>query len=185
MWDHARQVIHNFREDAIQPDGQRGLPKQGEFMDWIEAGLKEGRPFIRSLCRVAPEHRAADASRLGADDQEDWAVNRLFLICTLLSTYMRNIANAERKRSHLIKDENGDPVFRAPDGEEGSEAPQWFEFLYERGNPRMFCPLPSKRMERLRKYVSILKTFWDISSKLRARRFCQMMRDNFPQTGGS
>jgi hypothetical protein len=74
---------------------------------------------------------------------------------------------------HLRRDpETGDISFQHACG-------KWHEFLIDRGAPAMFCCVPSTRRGRLRKQIAILKTFWDISSALRARRLYQIIKDNW------
>jgi hypothetical protein len=53
----------------------------------------------------------------------------------------------------------------------------------DRGAAALFCPVPGKRRERLRKQIVILKTFWDISSTLRGRRLKEMIEDNWARQG--
>lgn len=193
VWERVNVIVRCYRRHAILPDSLDGLPSPEELLEEVEAGLAEGRPFACSLCRVPLEKRKARVARAQTEggredwdeDQEDYAIDRLFMVCTLLHYCIRNIRNAEGKHTHLVRQAEGTLGYRVALGAQKSGSRKWFEFQSERGNPAMFCPLPTERRARLGEYVAILKTFWDISSKIRARRLCRMLQDNFPQPLGS
>lgn len=131
----------------------------------VQCALDEGRAVARSLC--------PDRYRSGEDD----AMDPTLLVCEMLRVYMESVKSVPGKDVHLHRDRNtGDISF------EGKH--NWHEFLIDKGAVSRFCPVPSVRRRRLRAQIAILKTFWDISSSLRARRLKEIIRDNWPETPG-
>ena len=53
------------------------------------------------------------------------------------------------------------------------------------GVPRCTVPRPKLGADRLQKQIAAIKTFWDVSSNLRARRLYWMFQDNFSEPTGS
>lgn len=58
-----------------------------------------------------------------------------------------------------------------------TEAPKngYSEYLVRPKDSFLFCCLPSKRRQRLQRQITLLKTLWHISSKLKANRFTSLI----------
>jgi hypothetical protein len=91
-----------------------------------------------------------------------------------LYNYVRHIGEAGDKKVYLSRDRNGRVQY--PRSKNGRT---WYQFQIDAGTAAMFSPVPAARADRLRSEVVILKTFWDMSSSLRARRLKEIIRDNW------
>ncbi len=143
----------------------------------IKQGLEEGKPLIRSLYGDVPDLVEANSKHDAGRGSEYAGLDNLFLVCKLLCRYIQKIGKigqARGKAIHLRRGANNRRV-EYPELEGGEK---WHDFQFDKGATSMFCPVPSARRERLKKQIVILKTFWDISSCLRARRLCEIMADN-------
>lgn len=130
----------------------------------VQEAMREGRAVLRMACPA--EYQTG----------EDQALDPMSLICAMLRAYIGEIANATGKDIHLPRDPTSRDICFGQNR-------NWHEFLIDRGSPAMFCPVPTARRARLRRHIAIVKTFWDISSGLRARRLAEIIRDNWQEPG--
>jgi len=160
LWQTALCYYRRFATDAYP---ERNRPEMMEdIQETIEAAFAQGRPIIRALQH---ERFRRAAERPGVDS--------LLLVGGMLHAYLARISEAEGKRLHLYRQpRTGDVDF--------SVGTNWHDFLIDRGAAAMFCPVPKARRERLQRQIVVLKTFWDISSALRARRLWEILDDNWP-----
>ena len=164
LWRRVHEVWTRYRLYEVFPDGEI-RPSVKEVVQEIDRGLEEGRPFLRSRYRTVEPRVHPDGS---AYNEQDLHLSRPFLVFTVLRRYIRTITRAMDRdrhlRLHLVRDQDGGPLYGRPTASE----PPWFEFQCETGRTAMYCPSPKARAGRLRKQIAAIKTFWDVSSNLRA-----------------
>jgi hypothetical protein len=131
--------------------------------------LQEGRPLIRKLfLRDISEFQG-----LGARVERDDGRYSMMLICGCLYEYVPDPKTSLvfQKRVHSFRHAKTRDI-------QYNEA-DWYEFQIDRGAAQMFCPVPAARAARLRKQISILKTFWDISAYQREKVLKRIIDDNW------
>ncbi len=125
--------------------------------------LKEEVDAVR---QDSVEHHQGDS---GVADN---ALDTMFVVGRMLGEYICTVASSRNMRVHLVRDGGLGPVNFTYD----PAIPQpWYEFQIDRGNAALFSPVPLARRVRLLKQIVLLKTFWDISSGLRARRLWRLV----------
>jgi len=182
IWSEAIGIYKKYVRDALcyEEDGTYKYNDK-EVRDYIEQGLREGRPLIRCL-HESIGHRTT--FRSDRTHKEDIGMDALLLVCCLLREYIPSYRkNIRGKAIHLYRSPKERHV-EYPDEAEHlkARAQRWYEFQLDRGAAEMFCPVPSARCKRLRKQIVMLKTFWDISSGLREGRLWEILCDNWPKS---
>jgi hypothetical protein len=176
LWRKVREVWVRYRRYEVFPDGENGRPSIEQVVQEIDRGLEEGRPFLRGCYRTDEPRLRPDGSEFSDQDRY---LSRPFLVFAILRRYIRTITramdNGRHLRLHLGRDQDGLPMYGRPAATE----PPWFEFQCETGRTPMYSASPRARAQRLRKQIAAIKTFWDVSSNLRARRLYWMFEDNF------
>ena len=103
------------------------------------------------------------------------------LVSGLLHQYAQELSGMNGKAIHLCRHpETGEPAYPRELPYVKAKDDAWWEYQIDRGKAASFCAVPAARRVRLKKHICMLKTFWDISSSLRARRFAQMLEEDPP-----
>lgn len=165
------RVFAAYRRRAVLPTGADGLPRKARFVRMVREALDSGRPIQRSYIST----RRSRPGRPGEEGPWDPCVDALHVLCAHLRTYIGSIREADGRRVHVCRCGGLDGQVEFPDdGVGGSRV--WHDFLIDRGRAALFCAVPEKRASRLRRQAIIIKTAWDISSALRARRLWLLMK---------
>jgi hypothetical protein len=159
-------IVGCYRESAILPDGRKGMPDSGELRECVGRCLREGRFVLRSYVWRA----GSGASPSNGEGPGDPCLDALCLLGELLRQYILTIKGADGLRIHLERD-GGFGRVRFGRGER-----PWHRFLIENGRAAMFCAVPSERSARLLRQAVLMKTAWDVSTALRARRLWVLMQ---------
>ncbi|HET6252370.1 MAG TPA: hypothetical protein VFE47_32080 [Tepidisphaeraceae bacterium] len=168
LWEHAMGIFEQFFEHALRmPDDPNGdLGHEIESM--VEQALSSGKPLLRILRKVADDGGQTP-------DLDACTLDLLTLTCAILYGYISKVKTARGKEIYLSRpDPDGSPDYLPPPNDR-----KWYEFQIDIGAAALFSPVPKARAERLRKEITLLKTFWDISSALRARRLREILEDNW------
>jgi len=163
IWIKAMSIYKGFAEKSqlIDGDGDGGEALRKA----VRESLAAGRPLICSL--LFSEVQGVAPFSVKSDD-----LGRLAAIARLAYEYALPVNEAVNRSVHLRREEEDrSPVFH-------DEGRRWFEFQVDRGAAARFCPVPSARRDRLKREIAMLKTFWDISSALRADRLREIVVDN-------
>lgn len=159
-------IVGCYRKAGVLPDGRMGMPDAGKLRGWLGRCFNEGRFVLRSyVWRSGKGGMATDSE--GPDDP---CLDALHLLGELLRQYILTIKGADNFRVHLER-EAGRGRVKFCRG-----VRPWHRFLIENGRAAMFCAVPSARSERLLRQAVLMKTAWDISTSLRARRLWVLMQ---------
>jgi len=160
IWLDAAQIFANYAQESIADSDELYKETNRLITDMVYEGLLKGAPLIRSqyLPVIAKDDEGSEQRK------EKGELDTMFLVCRMLFSYMNGIKEGEGKEIHLYRRPN-DSCVEYPDRKK-----EWHDFQVDRGVAAMFCPVPERRRERLLKQIVILKSLWDISSSLRARR---------------
>jgi len=133
------------------------------FQKQIRTGLKKGRPLMRILGKI-PEHKS--------DSERYNRLDTFFVIRHLLREHISRVfkgINAAKSEVCLHRlPESGQPNFNR--GELLKGMTKWHTQLVDRNASVLFAVDPQTRDDYMRRRIVIIKTFWDISTNLRARR---------------
>jgi hypothetical protein len=144
--------------DQIGDTKHEGLDRQ------INEGLNNGTPLIRVQYRGKRGNRQA---------MEDERLDALYLICRLLREHISNLyGKIDTKNSmvYLCRKTNG-----KPDALALQEGKRWNLRLLDRNFNGIVAADPWTRRKSMRDRIAIIKTLWDISTNLRARRMNDML----------
>jgi hypothetical protein len=129
-----------------------------KLIKMIKNGYTEGKPLIRVLYKDP---------RVTRTDEPNNRLDVFFLITNLLKTHITKIYNEEGinagEHLTLLRDLDGDPI-KPPNG---GKLHTW---LLDRTLNGVVSAVPKSRGEFIQKIATVIKTFWDISTNLRARR---------------
>jgi len=142
-------------------------------------GIENG-PLCFWLC--APE-----GSEIGEEPRMQPHLDPLMMVCAgLRATLKRRLegldTGSEERLMHCHLPLNHDDGVHSLSEEAWPEKkpnfPGFSDLLIHPGASGLFCCIPSLRRERLLHQINLHKTFWDISSHHRAKRFKEMMENN-------
>jgi hypothetical protein len=106
----------------------------------------------------------------------------VLLVCRLIRSYVMFCYNGLKVQHglHLPRSlTDGEPRLDSrPKGADG-----WNDFLIDRAYSELFSAHPEKRRERLSREITIAKTFWDLSSRVRSERLFKIVCDGWPELG--
>ncbi len=140
-------------------------------------GLESGRPIIRAMCGGLHIQSPECPDKTSTIGNEEAGLDSLLLVSAVLSTYISRVKMGENLAVHLIrKPDTKDIDYTLPSGYD-----KWYDFQFDKSAASMFCPVPSARRERIRRQIVILKTLWDVSSCLRARRLNEIIDQTCPK----
>jgi hypothetical protein len=166
IWSDTTDIFTHYLNSLIADTDTKYEQVNKEVADMVREGLSKGAPLIRSKYLSA---MTEDEGVLRENEELD----PLFLICKLLYSCMSRIKEAKNKEVHLCR-EHKDKCAKFPKKDK-----KWHDFLVEQGAAAMFCSVPESRRERLRQQIVVLKSLWDISSSLRARRLELILSNNW------
>jgi len=111
-------------------------------------------------------------------EPSDPYIDCLFVVSRLLrehifSTFGDDELFSLGKEVHLPRNDNGEVCFP----EDGRSPESWNKLLLDRVQHRLFSFDLDYRGRNLMERITVIKTFWDISTNLRARRFEQILED--------
>ena len=182
VWDKAINVYEKYAANAlprikIEENGtHRELFNDIErIREQIRTGFNEGRAIIRNRYE---KPRNSDDKVPGSTSS---GLDSLWLVCETMREYIRQRQDIwdTTKAIHLKRDhQTGEVCYRqnANDKFKG-----WNKWQLDRGLGCYFSPDPDARRERLRMHIVILKTMWDISTNLRARRLTRILISHWPE----
>jgi hypothetical protein len=177
IWRWATHISTRYAKQALE-DAQGNWRFDPQVVSQsIQTCLREGRPFIRGLY-LQPAGALPDAEL-----PDEPGPDALWVCLRGLSEYVCRVVDAQKRGCaiHLQRDPATNAVIYPPD----PSGRPWFEFQADKGAASMFCPVPWARRQRLRRQIVLLKSLWDISSALRARRLREIVSYNWeddPQT---
>lgn len=171
IWSEAVGIFQRYVKCSRWSEEDGYKYTDDEVLKMVDSGMKSGKPLIRWQFGVYRD-RATEQ-----DENMDGELDALFLVCKIFRSYISRIKNAENKEIHLCRDKNREVVYPK------KSKCDWFEFQYDRGAASMFCPVPIERRKRLQRQITAMKSLWDISSGLRARRLSKILSDNFSEIG--
>jgi len=168
IWSGAVKVFREYVKHTRWTKDSGYRYTDDEIRKVVDTAIGDGRPLIRGqFWRMSG---AQVAARTGRSDGE---LDALFLVCKIFRSYISRIRNAEGSEVHLCRDKSRKVIYP----KKGERC--WYEFQLDRGAAGMFCPVPIERRKRLQRQIAVLKSLWDISSNLRARRLMRILDDNF------
>ncbi len=165
IWSEVLKLFQKYVKDRRWSELTGYQCTDDELSDIVEPSIYNGYPLIRGKYNNAGRNLT---------DSTNTELDSLFLICKIFRSYIGKIKQAKKKEVHIHRDKDRHVEFPVSQKEEG-----WFPFLLDRGVSSMFCPVPSERRCRLQRQIATIKSLWDISSSLRAKRFESILEDNF------
>lgn len=165
IWKDVKRVFRIVTQnDYPSLIDQRGGKKRKGLDTQIAEGIKKGRPLVRVQYR----------GRLGKKEAtEDTRLDPLYLISRLLDTHISNLyanIDTEKFRVYLRRKTNG-----SPDALALEKNKRWNLMLLDRNFNGVVAADPWTRRKSIRNRIAIIKTLWDISTNLRARRMKDML----------
>ncbi|HEX3151202.1 MAG TPA: hypothetical protein VHR66_24200 [Gemmataceae bacterium] len=130
----------------------------------IQAAVAAGVPFIRAQFR-------AESTGLGEANPLTEHLDEFFVANRLLQTYL------DYTLSKLVLSHQIHTTRPLPSGRISLDpTTPWNSVLLDPLRPGVLCIDPNEREEKLRRQIAVIKTLWDQSTHLRARRFLQMLK---------
>ncbi len=178
LWNEARTIYHDHRDSAVVPrPGQAvSLATEEQIAEAVRSGLEYGRPFLRCGFRKPDDKRRRKNPVI---DSTDIHLDSLYSVACMLREYIRTIVQSKGRIVHLYRNpkENGQVEYPKVPPYKSPNQTDWHEFQMDPGMASLFCPVPTARRLRLKKQIALLKSFWSISSTLRARRLHLMFKE--------
>jgi len=172
IWNDVQTICRGVCE------GKKGKGTQGldppdndkdQLIDEIRTGLKKGRPLIRTQYKDP---------RPGRDSEEYGPLDSLFLVRHLLRLHITNLfgnVDTSNYTCCLTRGLDGHPTPNDP-----PQGKKWNRQLLDRTYNGLVAADPETRSRHMRERIVILKTFWDISTNLRARRMLDILNTVWP-----
>ncbi|MEZ6033193.1 MAG: hypothetical protein R3C17_08885 [Planctomycetaceae bacterium] len=162
LWRLAMSVFEAYMKST----------ESGAFADFSKHDATISTIVRESTMSGVPLSRLKTTTVEGRDRDAN-AIDCLMLVCAVLSGYLSREGFGPDCELFLHRDrETGKVVFP-------KHVRSWSTFLVDVGGVAMFCSDPASRGTRLSQQVASLKTLWDIATQLRARRFCEIVHDNW------
>lgn len=137
----------------------------------IKRGLEKGKPLVRILF---------EDPRPGRDTEEYGRLDMFFLVRHLLRLHIRRLfgeIDTSKYAMCLIRKADGSPdPTRLPKGKK-----EWNRQLLDRNFNGLVAADPLTRGQYMLDRIVIIKTLWDISTNLRARRMCDILKIVWPE----
>ncbi len=171
IWKKALQVYkRTITETFPGSDPEEMIARTLTIREQIKFGLENGHPLISNRYDGLGQPLKTDEA-VSSNNLEGLGMDVLAFICLILRQYIGGIKGSETKEVHLrfIKG-SSQPTFEGIDN--------WWDFQADNGATALFCPVPNSRRERLLRQITMIKSFWDVASELRARRLLEMLTDN-------
>lgn len=172
------ESIHKGVQSGVIEDDRFGvcfsddLQKIDEFKKKIKEGFEAGKPFIRTLFTVRED---------GKDEKRKY-MDVFYLIQNVLSEYLETLFGPEAvdtKKDVLLR---RNPKDKRPEFDyytqkiNGGETSSWNPLLLDRYYNGLFSFDPQRRMKYMQDRIVLIKTLWDISTTLRARRMNDILQ---------
>ena len=144
----------------------------------IRAELKKGNSLIE-VSLMGHKNAPWDPGRLKENVfSSDGRIDPLILTCQILRAYLGLTYGKIRcnKVVHLPRDENGTIDFTKADQKKSVN-----RFLLDIGYAGVFAVRKNPRASRLRAEVCVHKALWDLSTRLRGRRFVEIVEENWDE----
>lgn len=170
LWEAAAQIYRSFSNASYPwhlPEGRSMLSEAiRECLDQGESGVE--RVF---------------ESKFSSTSEESSDIDNLSLVCQMIGEYVRFCYGELSSDDwiHLYRNESG--VVDYLRGEKRSESERslrWNPMQLDRGYPHLYCCDPIVRKDRLKREIVILKSLWNMSTRLRARRLSQILCEVLP-----
>jgi len=159
IWDGAVKIYKKYSKDELsvfQTDGANFLE---ELDNVIDQAFRKAEAINSFAVRNGEKNEIVD-------------IDPLYLVTRLLYQYIPSMDGIFGKEIHLKRDKDNNKIEYVQDKD-------WYDFQIDKGFAAMFCPVPGSRKTRLRKQIVIIKTLWNLSTVLRARRLMEMLYDNW------
>jgi hypothetical protein len=159
IWEDVREIYSLVAEETYPP----GDAAANMVAKEIGRAISVGRPIVRVKYVSEESHDVPEAKRLGP----------LFIVSTLLREYISVLyADIDTASGvvYLPRGTNGKPDAECLWPSEG-----WNCAVLDRNFNGIVCASPQKRKESMQIRIAIIKTLWDISTTLRARRMKDML----------
>ena len=167
IWNDVQRV-YDIVCNGNEKKGIRGtdpeLEHRDKLIEMIEQGYNSGRPLIRVLY---------EDQRVSCSDEKDSRLDPFFLMRHLLRAHISEIYGEKKVdptncEVTLLRDLNGKPI-EPPDGR------KLHTWLLDRTLNDILSIVPESRQKSMQNRVTVIKTLWDISTNLRARRMKDML----------
>lgn len=161
LWRSAMSVYQDFRATFF-------TGKDGTDADILPVDLKRLGATIAECLRDGRAFRRMNWSETASADGRAGGIDPLHVVCKLAYHYIRDIYGPidKNRTIYLEPDE-------APSPHSG---PGYNPYLFHPGHVALYAVDPQARGARLVRQIACLRTLWDISSQLRARRLMDMMQ---------
>lgn len=161
MWEDVREVCDIVKKDTYPDDDDTARA----LMERIRDGFATGTPVVRVKCRGGKNEKSQEEkSRLAP----------LFIVCTLLNAQIESLYSDLNTKddvaAYLPRKTNSkpDPQRLGPDDD-------WNRAFLDRNFNGIVAADPEKRRKSMLNRIAVIKSFWDISTSLRARRLKDML----------
>jgi hypothetical protein len=176
LWKRALMIYRNVVATTFPGNSPDEVNETiAKFTKLVEASFEQCSPIIWTQCQdIAPTISEGPAK---ADRNFDLpCLDPLPFICLILREYISGIRclNKREHRIHLMRNPSDGSISFDVHTTPNGPIP-WWEYQADKGAPALFCFVPRARSKRIKKQISLIKSFWDVSSELRARRFLEML----------
>jgi len=155
MWEDVKEV-HRIVTDETYPKGHETTE---QLISQINKGFDEGRPVVRVKFKVNNgEELVGEEKRL----------DPLFIVSSLLRRHIETLygdINTANNVVYLRRRTNGQPNLQCLRPNEA-----WNRRLLDRNFNGIAAADPTTREKSMKNRIAMVKTLWDISTTLRARR---------------
>lgn len=136
----------------------------------IKTGLKKGRPLVRMELEDA---------RPGRDSEESGHLDALYLVRQLLRQHIFNLfgnIDTQKYTACLVRGIDG-----RPDPEAAPKGKNWNKQCLDKPFNGLVAADPFTRGQYMRERIVLIKSLWDISTNLRARRMLDILKVVWPK----
>jgi len=172
---HTAICLEGVGEGALPTDPPKEIEQ--DLLRQMKDGYGNGQPIIRMLCEV-PNRATDDDGRDNAEERE--RLDCSFLVRRLLRLHIEKMCGGDgmdsAKLSHVFRDPAGGLPSR-PAGKTPFGASGWNTCLLDRSQNGLVSGDLRRRRESLLRRVTVIKTLWDVSTNLRARRLKRILTD--------
>ena len=166
VYDTATKETYPSSEDLDDHGATKGLLSE------IQDAFEDGRPLVRVKYK--------DFGKNGGQES-DGGLDSLFVMCNLLSLHISRLFGGEidtqKAMLFLPRRTNGSPDLDLLPGKT-----KWNCRVLDRNFNGIVAAEPSIRSESMRERTVIIKTLWDISTTLRARRLKRILQSTWPDS---
>ena len=167
IFEDVNRIFKIVTENEYPSDNDKsGIGTCTELDEQINEGVEHGVPLVRV------QYRGNDGDKHAPEDKRLYA---LYLISRLLKKYISNLypnIDTDEFRVYLGRGTNGNPDAFAF---EGGKKKKWNNRLLDRNFNGIVAADPWTRRKSMRNRIAVIKTLWDVSTNLRARRFKDML----------